>query len=209
MNMLTPIEAKPLVSTTKPPHPNGESRLKGEILQTLARLDGGAGTKISRGVLRDALISLGAIETDGRGRMTSSARHKFSRAMVALCGKHGALRERNGVVWRVGANLERERAVAAAVAKERAANVAAIAERDRAIEAWKRASAIAKEREAKNLAIIADQAVKSWKRAYAVAEVRATAAERRLANAAPLIAEFRRRLSVLESICDGEPSFAD
>ena len=120
MNMLTLIEAKPLASTSKPPRPNGKSRLKGEILQTLARLDGGAGTKISRGVLRDALIATGALETD-RGRMTSSARHKFSRAMVALFGKHGALRERNGVVWRVGANVERERAVAAAVAKERAA----------------------------------------------------------------------------------------
>ena len=101
MNMLTLIEAKPLASTSKPPRPNGELRLKGEILQTLARLDGGAGTKISRGVLRDALIATGALETD-RGRMTSSARHKFSRAMVALFGKHGALRERNGVVWRVG-----------------------------------------------------------------------------------------------------------
>ena len=69
MNMLTPIAA-----TTKTHRPNGESRLKGEILESLARLDGGAGAKISRGVLRDDLIVSGALETD-RGRMTSSARH--------------------------------------------------------------------------------------------------------------------------------------
>ena len=103
--------------------------------------------------------------------------------MVALSGKHGALRERNGVVWRVGAAVERERAVASAVAKERAANVAAIAERDRAIEAWKCARANTKEREA--------------------------AGKQRLANAATLVVELRRRLAVLESIFDGEPSFAD
>jgi hypothetical protein len=64
--------------------------------------------------LRDDLIASGALETDGRGHMTSSARHKFSRAMVALRGKHGALREHNGVVWRVGAAARRERAVASA-----------------------------------------------------------------------------------------------
>jgi hypothetical protein len=142
MNMLTPIEANPIASAPQAHRLNKESGLKGEILETLARLDGGAGKKISRGVLRDDLIATGAIETDGSGNMTSSARHKFSRAMVALCRKHGALRERNGVMWRVGAVAERERAVASAVAKERAAGAAAIAERDRAIEVWKQAGAI-------------------------------------------------------------------
>ena len=113
MNMLTPIKATPIASALPKAHClNKELRLKGEILETLARLDGGAGKKISRGVLRDDLIATGAIETDGSGNMTSSARHKFSRAMVALCRKHGALRERNGVVWRVGAVAARERAVA-------------------------------------------------------------------------------------------------
>jgi hypothetical protein len=88
MNMLTPIEAKSVAppSNDRPPRLNKESRLKGEILETLARLDGGAGKKISRGVLRGDLMASGAIETDGSGDMTSSARHKFSRAMVALTG---------------------------------------------------------------------------------------------------------------------------
>src|ERR1700733_10379908 len=96
MNMLTPIEAALVASTPNPHRQNREARLKGEILEALTRLDGGAGKKISRGVLRDDLIASGAVETDGRGNMTSSARHKFSRAMVALRGKHGALRENNG-----------------------------------------------------------------------------------------------------------------
>jgi hypothetical protein len=209
MNMLTPIEVTPGASTRKPHPPNGEARLKGEILEALTRLDGGAGKKISRGVLRDDLIASGALETDGRGHMTSSARHKFSRAMVALRGKHGALREHNGVVWRVGAVAERERAVASAIAKERSANIAAIAERDRAIEAWKRAGAIAKEREAK---VVAD-----LERRLTLAGERATIAEQMLANAAArermvaaLIAEFGGRLAILASKPrDGEPSFQD
>ena len=224
MNMLTPIEANPIASAPKAHRPNKELGLKVEILETLARLDGGAGKKISRGVLRDDLIASGAIETDGRGNMTSSARHKFSRAMVALCRKHGALRERNGVVWRVGAVAARERAVAAAVDKELAAGAAAIAERDRAIEAWKQAAAIGK---AQHTEAIADLKRKvATKGAATIADLeqrlrlageRAQRAERKMAHAAArermvaeTVAEFGRRLAGLgHKPRDGEPLFLD
>jgi hypothetical protein len=224
MNMLTPIKATPIASALPKAHClNKESRLKGEILETLARLDGGAGKKISRGVLRDDLIATGAIETDGSGNMTSSARHKFSRAMVALCRKHGALRERNGVVWRVGAVAARERAVASAVDKERAASAAAIAERDCASKAWEHAGAIAKAQHAATLADLERKVATNVERAdgleqrLKLAGERARVAERKLAHAATrermvaeTVAEFGRRLSVLDrKPRDLEPSFQD
>ena len=77
--------------------------------------------------------------------------------MRALCGEHGALRERNGVVWRVGANVERERAVAAAVAKERATAAKTVADLEQRLDLAgeratlaerKLASAVARERRA-------------------------------------------------------------
>ena len=111
--MLTPIAAPSAKPVAKPL--NKEERLKSEILNALARLDGGAGFKISRGRLRDDLIASGAIEINSRGHMTLSARHIFSRAMLALSRKHGEIAERDGVVWRVGAVAERRRAVADAI----------------------------------------------------------------------------------------------
>ena len=153
--MLTPIAAQSANPVAKPL--NKEERLKSEILNALARLDGGAGFKISRGRLRDDLIASGAIEINSRGHMTLSARHIFSRAMLALCRKHGEIAERDGVVWRVGAVAERRRAVADAISKERATAAKAVADLERRLSLAgerataaerKLASAVARERRA-------------------------------------------------------------
>jgi hypothetical protein len=201
MNMLAPIAAPSANPVAKPL--NKEERLKSEILKALARLDGGAGFKISRGRLRDDLIASGAIEINNRGHMTLSARHIFSRAMLALCRKHGAIAERDCVVWRVGADAERRRAVADAISKERAA-AAALAEQCQA--------AVAKER-----ATVA-KTVADLEQRLNLAGERATAAERKLASA---IARERRASRAIADLArmfphhppaighDGEPTFDD
>jgi hypothetical protein len=116
-----------------------------------------------------------------------------------------------------------ERAVAAAVDKERAASAAAIAERDRAIDAWKHAGALAKAQHAEAIAALERKLATNVQRAdgleqkLGLVRERATVAERRLANAAArermvaeTVAEFGRRLSILEHKAPGaEPTFLD
>jgi hypothetical protein len=160
MNAHTKIENAPVASgeAPRPPKPlNKEERLKSEILKALACLDGEAGFKISRGRSLADLIASGAIEINSRGHMTLSARHIFSRAMLALCRKHGAIAERDGVVWRVGGVAERRRAVADAISKERAIAAKTVAELEQRVALAgervtaaerKLASAVARERRA-------------------------------------------------------------
>jgi hypothetical protein len=172
--MLTPIaapSAKPL---------NKEERLKSEILKALARLDGGAGFKISRGRLRDDLI-----EINSRGHMTLSARHIFSRAMLALCRKHGAIAERDGVVWRVGADAERRRAVVDAISKERAAAAKTVADLEQRL-------------------ALADERATAAERKLASAAARERRASRAIADLARTFPHHPPAIGH-----DGEPTFLD
>jgi chromosome segregation ATPase len=116
-----------------------------------------------------------------------------------------------------------EPAVAAAVDKEREAAAKAIAERDRAIEAWKHAGAIAKAQHAEAIADLERKLAAQVEHVAALeqrlrpARERATAAERKLANAAAreqmvakAVADFGRKLAILErKPHDLEPSFQD
>ena len=135
-----------------------------------------------------------------------TACYKFSRAMVAPWRKHGALRERNGVVWRVGANLERG-SVAAPVA-ERAGCQRRSHRRARPGPPPPNPERHRKRAEEKPRDHRRPGGRSSGNAPTPSPEARVTAAERRLSTLRPGSPNFDGGCRFCSLICDGEPSFA-
>jgi hypothetical protein len=166
----------------------------------------GAASEIMHGAVAQALANAGAkvvhIDCDGTAWRVVPA----AEAAYELAGKVHQLKR-----------------MLAGLGQTIAASAAAIAERDRAIEAWKHAGALAKAQHAKVVADLERKLATNVERADSLeqrlrqAGERATVAERKLANAvarermvAETVAEFGRRLSVLDrKPHDLEPSFRD